>query len=76
VYLKIYTAIVLSRNPETGEPEPWTFGVRRNSRTWKVVFGLATLVSLVFASRQKKVSWLWLIVAVLFGYLMGHFFWP
>lgn len=63
--------LVLARDPQTGEPTPWTHGMRRHPlATLGVILGLLLVVGLWWARRFWPV-----LVSFFLGALAGHVFW-
>lgn len=76
-YRWLWTHLVLARDPETGEPTPYTHGVRRNTAVWlPILILLVVLVIVWLASRRFERVPVWaLVVLVALGLLAGHFWW-
>lgn len=75
-YRWLWTHVVLARDPDTGEPTPYTHGVRRNTTVWLPIFILSA-VALVWrtdTSRWGRPDWR-SICCLGLGFLAGHFWW-
>lgn len=70
-YRWLWTHLALARDPATGEPTPWTHGLRRRWRVWLPLF-LVALGWLVFGGRG---SWWRVLLAFGLGALAGHAWW-
>lgn len=77
-YRWLWTNVVLARDPETGEPTPYTHGVRRNTVVWLPLFVLVALrLAWDDEARLTKLGgpdWR-SILALALGLLAGHFWW-
>jgi len=70
-YRWLWTHVKLARDPETGEPTPYTHGMRRNPvKTVATIVAVLTVVVLWNARRFWPV-----IVSFATGLLAGHVFW-
>jgi len=70
-YRWLWATVVLARDPETGQPTPYTHGVRRHPKVWIPVCAVV-LAWLVWSAGR---SWWRSLLAFAAGILAGHFWW-
>lgn len=70
-YRWLWRTVVLARDPRTGEPTPYTHGMRRHPAATLAAMGAVLLVALLWNGRAH-----WRILAAFaVGALAGHVFW-
>lgn len=69
-YRWLWQHVRLARDPETGEPTPYTHGMRRNPKTTLALMLLGLVVLAWWARRFWPT-----LLAFLLGALAGHVFW-
>lgn len=69
-YRWLWTHVRLARDPETGEPTPYTHGMRRHPAATLVALGLVVVVAAWWARRFWPV-----LLSFAAGALVGHVFW-
>jgi len=69
-YRWLWTNLRLARDPATGEPTPYTHGMRRHPATTIVVLALVVVVAAWWARRFWPV-----LLSFSAGLLAGHVFW-
>lgn len=75
-YKWVWSHLVLARDPVTGEPTPYTHGVRRNKSVWVPIFLVLAVLLVVYGSTRRTRVHVWvLLVLLVLGFLGGHFFW-